>query len=124
MLLIPIAVTVFLLITTSAFAQFRWSEDSWFTKQGVIIKYDKIEHAVLGGCLAVAVYAISRSWISTFVWSTTLNCLWEIKDGFLEWERFGWIGGDGFSWKDFIASEVGILITMGFMRLMEWILNI
>jgi hypothetical protein len=35
--------------------------------------------------------------------------LWEVKDGYLPWEEYGWIGGDGFSWRDGVAGSIAVV---------------
>lgn len=85
----------------------KWSDDKWLSRQGTIIPYDKSEHAVVSAILAL---------IATFFMPLLFACLlavvagylWEVKDGYLHWEVYGWWGGEGFSWKDLIADSIGI----------------
>jgi hypothetical protein len=44
--------------------------------------------------------------------------LWEVKDGFLPWEEYGWIGGDGFSWRDGVAGSVA---AVGSYAIDKWV---
>ena len=44
--------------------------------------------------------------------------LWEIKDGFLPWEEYGWIGGDGFSWRDGLAGSIA---AVGSYAIDKWV---
>jgi len=38
----------------------------------------------------------------------TAGVLWEVKDGFVPYEKYGFWGGEGFSAKDVVAGAVGI----------------
>ena len=40
------------------------------------------------------------------------NILWEIKDGFVPYEKYGFWGGEGFSTKDIVAGAVGIGLNL------------
>ena len=44
--------------------------------------------------------------------------LWEVKDGFLPWEEYGWIGGDGFSWRDGVAGSIA---AVGSYAIDKWV---
>jgi hypothetical protein len=44
--------------------------------------------------------------------------LWEVKDGFLRWEEYGWIGGDGFSWRDGVAGSIA---AVGSYAIDKWV---
>lgn len=98
------------------FAHDTWtSRETIFTKTD-LLSYDKVQH-FLGGFL----FAILNIWFSIVFW-----LLWEIKDGFISYKkgyitnwpiRYNW-GGDGFSWRDLIASWLGVLIAVG----LKWIL--
>ncbi len=87
----------------------KWRDDHWLSKQGTIIPYDKAEHALGSAILA---------YFATFFMPLLFACLlimvagylWEVKDGYMHYEVYGWFGGEGFSWKDLIADFVGILI--------------
>jgi uncharacterized protein YfiM (DUF2279 family) len=37
-----------------------------------------------------------------------IGLLWEIKDAIVPYEKHGWWGGEGFSWKDLVANVIGI----------------
>ncbi len=88
----------------------NWKDDKWFSTQGAILRYDKPEHAVVSAILA---------YIATFLMPLLIACIvilligfiWEYKDGLMDWEKYGWWGGEGFSWKDLIADFVGIGIV-------------
>ncbi len=80
----------------------RWANDEWWTG-------DKLGH-FLGGLasplLLWVVFHLHRSWC--VVLSLAFWWLWEVKDVFVRWEDWGWIGGDGFSWRDGAASSLGV----------------
>ena len=85
----------------------KWSSDKWFSRQGTVVPFDKIEHAVGSAALAVLLmifFPVAWACLIAFV----LGILWEIKDGFLHWEKYSWWGGEGFSWKDLSADFVGV----------------
>jgi VanZ family protein len=99
----------------------KWKDDSFFSKQGMIIRYDKLEHLL--GCFGLTFILIIFSMftemsilipgIVTFI----AGLLWEVKDGYLDWEKYNRWGGEGFSWKDLIANLVGILLAYGVLVL-------
>ena len=71
----------------------RIAHDSWTGG-------DKIQHAIGGFILALL-----STWVSIIFW-----LLWEVKDGYIDYEKYGWWGGDGFSYKDFIYSLGGAIV--------------
>jgi hypothetical protein len=83
----------------------RWAKDEWW-------RGDKLWH-ILGGLVSPlllwTVFQMHRCWCVfasfTFWW------LWEVKDAYVRSEDWGWLGGDGFSWKDGIASTVGVWVA-------------
>lgn len=92
----------------------KFAHDTWFSVDGNYqrwpIKYDKLSH-FLGGVVSSLLVLLSP-WLVlvllAFWWG------WEVKDGFVLCEnlpeRYRFWGGDGFSWKDGIASTVGVLL--------------
>ena len=44
--------------------------------------------------------------------------LWEVKDGYLRWEKYGFIGGDGFSWRDGVTGSIA---TFGSYAFDKWL---
>ena len=79
--------------------RWRWARDNWDGK-------DKLAH-LLGGL--VWVFVLGLVWRP---WAALLSGLlfwwaWEVKDAYLPWEKAGWFGGDGFSFKDGLASTIG-----------------
>jgi len=81
----------------------RWAKDEWWTG-------DKLGH-FLGGfvspLLLWVVLHLPPGWcvlVSLLFW-----WVWELKDAWLRWEDIGWWGGDGFSWRDGLASTAGVM---------------
>ena len=108
-------IIVFLLISQSLFSQtWRWDEhDKWNSQNGMFLKSDKIEHALGSSFLYESLLLITKSKRESFVWSVTLGVLWEVKDAYFPYEKYGKYGGEGFSWKDVGANVTGIVFTMG-----------
>lgn len=86
-----------------------WDQDKWNSTDGtgIISKYDKIEHAV--GFGAIALYDWKIALISSVAW--------EVKDAFVPYEKYGKLGGDGFSTKDLLADIAGIIV---FYHIKKW----
>lgn len=72
-----------------------WSED------GLIIKFDAVEHAIRDGAIfwGLGKFGVSDKW--RFGITTAGAIGWEIRDG------FHWRHTDGFSWKDLFAGMAG-----------------
>jgi hypothetical protein len=81
-----------------------WDQDKWFSSQGSILKYDKLEHLILSviGVL-VSVFLLKIEILLTFSLILLLGIAWEIRDGLIK-------NGQGFSKKDLIADFIGLLI--------------
>jgi len=92
-------------------AEFRFAEDSW------VLTDDKAAHFGLGFtiCTITAwawdVESEPQQWGNLF-WNAAFWTAWEIKDGLLPWERYGAIGGDGPSYKDWAYSMAGAALAM------------
>ena len=54
------------------------------------------------------------------LYTSSLIWLWEVKDGYLRWEDHGFIGGDGFSWRDGVAGSVA---AVGSYVIDKWIFS-
>lgn len=84
----------------------RWSPpetDRWW-------RLDKLYH--LGICFVlVLLLGLLDPW-RAFVVILTLGWLWEVKDAYLRWENWGWIGAEGFSWKDGVVDTLGCAIGL------------
>ena len=92
--------------TTPARREFRIAHDSWTS-------YDKfVDHGFGAFALAYITASLTHAHSSdanrrVFYWSAAFWTGNEIKDGFMPWEKFGAIGGDGFSIKDLVWSLGG-----------------
>ena len=85
-----------------------WRRDEWFSKQGSILPWDKVEHFLLGiiGYLLLF-YLIGFDGMQCFTILIIAAIVWEIRDGFIT----------GFSWKDLIASAAGLFVSLIFINL-------
>jgi len=91
----------------------RWARDTWDGR-------DKLWH-LLGGLVSPlllwAAFQLWRGWC--VLGSLAFWWLWEVKDAFARRETWGWLGGDGFSWRDGLASSVGILFAWMILELFK-----
>jgi VanZ family protein len=85
-----------------------WKDDSFFSKQGTLLKFDKLEHML--GCMILTIVMALLIDAIAGIYVFIAGFLWEMKDGLMDWEKYGWWGGEGFSWKDLIADVVGIIL--------------
>ena len=86
----------------------KWSDDRWLSRSGSILRYDKLEHFLLGGIgIFVTLYWVGFSLLMSLIIWEILGTVWEIKDGLVPYDKEGNI--EGFSWKDLIADNVGFL---------------
>ena len=87
-------------IMSVAFGGFRYAKDNFRGE-------DKLAHLFGTYFLVDVLHFFSPlAWLLAFV----LGFAWEVKDGILDWEKIGYFGGDGFSWRDLVADCVGILL--------------
>lgn len=100
----------------------KFAKDQWDSKelsifQTGILSYDKVQHFFGGFLTTFFLTLLTSLWwavgISILFW-----WLWEVKDGYILYESLKekgyspficWFGGDGFSWKDGLASTAGVL---------------
>jgi len=82
-----------------------WNLDDWFSTQGSVLKYDKLEHLILSmvGVLAF-VYILKIEIFLSLALIFLLGISWEIRDGLVK-------NGQGFSRKDLIANFIGIIFA-------------
>ena len=89
----------------------RWANDEWWSG-------DKLGH-FLGGLVSPlllwAAFHLWRGWC--VLGSLAFWWMWEVKDAWVRWEDVGWLGGDGFSWRDGLASTVGVGIAWMILEL-------
>lgn len=108
---------------------FKFAKDHWLTEDGIIIKYDKVEHAVFYFVVSLILILLfpAYGWplfmallfagIPPFLLIVgileIIGLLNEIKDGFLDYKslpkKWRWLGGDGFSWRDLVSNQWGLL---------------
>jgi len=102
--------------------KFRIAKDKWNSKEFTfaekgLLSYDKFQH-FLGGFIFAFIFSFFTSCYIGSVLSILFWFLWEIKDAILDWEdgycthfpiKYNW-GGDGFSYKDFIAACGGVIL--------------
>jgi len=76
-----------------------WSED------GLIIKFDAVEHTIRDGAMfyGLGKLGVSDKW--RFVATTSFAVAWEIRDG------FAWRETDGYSHKDLLAGIAGQIVV-------------
>lgn len=68
---------------------FRISKSSWLSKSGTVIKYDKAEHFAVSALIYLSMRIIGASRIEAALGTCSLGLVWEIKDGFMPWEKWG-----------------------------------
>jgi len=101
----------------------KWANDKWTSKETTFaqsgpLAYDKVQH-FLGGLLLGLLFRFMFH-DPYFIRDVALVAfLWELKDGWVDWRdgyvtewpiRYNW-GGDGFSWKDLLASIAGVIVS-------------
>ncbi|MDD2869651.1 hypothetical protein [Neomegalonema sp.] len=87
----------------------RIAKSHWASKNGTLLVYDKIEHFLCGFILFVILWC---KWdtIPALLGVIFVGFMWEIKDGFMPWEKYGFWGGEGFCWKDLVSTVAGALL--------------
>ena len=86
-----------------------FANDSWFTS-------DKLAHMLGTYVLSVklmGVYILSggNKYIAALE-AAILGAVWEYKDYRWSWETYGYIGGDGFSYRDLVADIIGCVFSL------------
>jgi len=90
---------------------FRWAYDS-----GKLTD-DKVAHFGVGFTLCtMTAWAFDvdsePGKVGNWLWNGAFWVAWELKDGLLQWENYGKVGGDGFSWWDLTYSMAGAGLAM------------
>jgi hypothetical protein len=94
---------------------FRMADDGPFTVGNLFTnRHSWWEHFAASGGLYWAISNHTESRESALLHTLPLIWLWEVKDGFLPWEEYGWIGGDGFSWRDGMAGSLAVMGSYAF----------
>jgi hypothetical protein len=87
----------------------KWTDDKWLSRNGNVLPYDKLEHLLLNALgILILAYWIGLSVLASLIILELLGIAWEIKDGLIPYNDKGNI--EGFSWKDLIANNVGLLM--------------
>jgi len=87
-------------------SEFRFAHDSW------ALTDDKAAHFGMGFTLSIVtawlfnVHSESGQW-KNLIWNTLFWTAWEVKDGHMPYEKYGKIGGDGWSTPDWGYSNAG-----------------
>jgi len=86
-----------------------WNKDKWNSEQGSFIKYDKVEHMLLGFIgLSATLFIGGRLWLNLLMW-IVIGISWEMKDGLFTYDG---THIQGFSWKDLIADCFGFIAAI------------
>lgn len=106
--------------------RWRWAKDGFDSRETSIFKtsilsYDKVQHLFFSMIFTIILYLVGTFFFEPhIVWSPMgspltiflLGILWEVKDALLPYEKVGFWGGDGFSFKDLAADAVGCCIGL------------
>jgi len=86
-----------------------YANDSWFTS-------DKLSHML--GCYVLSVKLRGVHLLTggnkylAALETLFLGAVWEYKDYLWSWETYGYIGGDGFSYRDLVADLIGAIYSL------------
>ena len=94
----------FLLIPTSLFAKFRVSEQKIMDNPDA-----SILHFVGSAYLSSSLEECGLKWYQADLITLGLGLSYEIKDGFVPYEKHGIIGGEGFSKNDLLCDFMGVV---------------
>lgn len=78
-----------------------WQYDRWLSEDGVILRYDKFEHAIRDGALNWGLGKFGLGIRDRLLITSGFALSWEVRDG-LRWRHT-----DGASMKDFLAGLAG-----------------
>jgi len=113
-------IMAFLLAVQCSFAlSFRWAPNTDFRSP------DKFAHFLAGNYLTSEFaqwgFAKGNRWVGFTVMSFAMDGVWEVKDGFVPYEKYGRIGAEGYDYKDVIANTLGGLYGVRlYDRLLMW----
>jgi len=98
---------------------FRMADDGPFTIDNLFNnRHSWWVHFAASGGLYWAISNHTATEESALLHTLPVIWLWEVKDGFLPWEEYGWIGGDGFSWRDGVAGSIA---AVGSYAIDKWV---
>lgn len=107
----------------ASYGTFRLAHDSWGKHMvlfGSESHYAWTDHSLGSfGLYQYFRYNRKNSKWKAFERTLALGILWEIKDGFVPYEKYGKIGGEGFSKKDVIRDLTGICSAVAWNYFME-----
>lgn len=83
------------------FKVMSWKNDRWNSTDGILLKSDKLEHAIRDGAFYYGCRELNLSAKTSFILTTSFAVAWEVRDG------FAWRKTDGFSSKDLLAGVAG-----------------
>lgn len=104
------AIIIVFALCFNAIAGFRFSNSDFNSTSGTVIKYDKVEHLVGSMLLFKTIDSFTDN-RTAVQYSILCGIAWEIKDGFMPYEKYGWFGGDGFCFRDLAADVFGVLLA-------------
>ena len=85
----------------------KWKDDKFFSKNGSILPYDKLEHLFREAIISIILAYFGVTLIASWILVQAFGIAWEIKDGLIPYKD-DLI--EGFSWKDLIANNVGLIV--------------
>ena len=98
---------------------FRMADDGPFSFENMFKnRHSWWVHFAASGGLYWAISNHTESEESALIHTLPVIWLWEVKDGYLPWEEYGWIGGDGFSWRDGMAGSIA---AVGSYAIDKWV---
>ena len=95
-----------LLITSSLKADFRVSHYKFMDRPK-----DNLLHLGTGLLSQGIQYTTKTEWWKADLTAIGLGVVWEVKDAYVPWEKYGKLGGDGFSWVDIRTNIAGVVAT-------------
>jgi hypothetical protein len=98
---------------------FRVADDGPFSIENLFKnRHSWWVHFAASGGLYWAISNHTATEESALLYTLPVIWLWEVKDGYLKWEVHGWIGGDGFSWRDGVAGSIA---AVGSYAIDKWV---
>ena len=98
---------------------FRMADDGPFSMENLFKnRHSWWVHFAASGGLYWAISNHTATEESALLHTLPVIWLWEVKDGYLKWEDYGWIGGDGFSWRDGVAGSIA---AVGSYAIDKWV---
>lgn len=98
---------------------FRMADDGPLTIKNLLTnRHSYWIHFAASGGLYWAISNHTATEEQALLYTSSLIWLWEVKDGYLRWEDYGFIGGDGFSWRDGVAGTIAAFGSYAFDKWM------